>query len=111
MLRPVRIVPKTTAFLTLASLAGCGGGGGNGGAIVGPPPPPQPPTATFSQLHAFAIADGAIPIGLILADDGSSPLIADTDGNLYGAAQTGGGDPACEALGCGIVFKVDMQLP
>jgi len=55
-------------------------------------------------LHKFTGGtDGSNPIG---------PLVQDTDGNLYGVAQSGGGRPCPEKFeqipqsGCGVVFKL-----
>jgi uncharacterized repeat protein (TIGR03803 family) len=42
--------------------------------------------------------------------DGSNPVagvIMDTEGNLYGTTEFGGGSPNCGPLGCGVAFKLD----
>lgn len=58
---------------------------------------------TFAKrvLHTFSQAGGGGPIG---------PLVVDSDGNLYGTGFVGG-NAVCDPAGCGIVFKVAMQLP
>lgn len=57
------------------------------------------PNGTFTVLHTFTGgADGASPVGALVADSG---------GNLYGAAQVGG-NPNCDN-GCGTLFKIDVK--
>jgi uncharacterized repeat protein (TIGR03803 family) len=53
---------------------------------------------TYTVLHTFTGSpDGVYP----------SPLIRDSEGNLYGTAQAGGSDNSFCAFGCGMVFKID----
>lgn len=58
---------------------------------------------TFEKrvLHTFSQAGGRGTIG---------PLVVDDEGNLYGTGFVGG-NPICDPVGCGIVFKVAMRLP
>jgi uncharacterized repeat protein (TIGR03803 family) len=53
-------------------------------------------TSSYSIINEFSGADGASPIG---------NLIADSAGNLYGVTQGGGTSPFCPH-GCGTVFKL-----
>jgi uncharacterized repeat protein (TIGR03803 family) len=58
---------------------------------------PSTQAQTYTVLHAFAAgSDGAVP----------SPLIRDTQGNLYGTTKFGG-ITSCGNDTCGTVFKVD----
>ncbi len=54
------------------------------------------PGGTETVLHAFKYSDGYFP---------EAGLIADASGNFYGTTTQGGG-LGCEALGCGVVFKL-----
>jgi uncharacterized repeat protein (TIGR03803 family) len=57
------------------------------------------PDGTFTLLHAFTGGDdGAGPVGA---------LVADSAGNLYGAAQVGGNTKCYD--GCGTLFKIDAN--
>jgi uncharacterized repeat protein (TIGR03803 family) len=54
------------------------------------------PSGTFTSLWSFTGGvDGGAPAG---------GIIRETDGNLYGTTQSGGGDSNC--LGCGTVFRI-----
>jgi uncharacterized repeat protein (TIGR03803 family) len=55
------------------------------------------PDGSFTVLHAFQGADGADPVG---------GLVADGSGNLYGTAEEGGTVSAICPGGCGTVFKL-----
>jgi len=67
----------------------------------------QQQVATFTVLYAFPVST-----------DGAGPVVSfgDNAGNLYGAASRGGPlicfnhqcFPACQGLGCGVIFKLDM---
>ncbi len=58
------------------------------------------PDGTETILHSFAGgSDGDTP---------AAGLIADAQGNLYGTTIGGGGD-GCAGLGCGTVFKDQLQ--
>ena len=59
-------------------------------------------TETFEErvLYTFSPEEGGLPV---------APLVVDGDGNLYGTGLRGE-DLSCEG-GCGIAFKVAMQLP
>jgi len=58
--------------------------------------------ATLSVLHSFAGgADGAFPFAGLIADDA---------GIMYGTAWGGGNaGTGCDALGCGLVFRIDLD--
>jgi uncharacterized repeat protein (TIGR03803 family) len=68
------------------------------------------PSGTLTVLHSFtghdrrqpSLSDGAIPL---------AGLVRDSDGNLYGTTQYGGGSANCSndygTQGCGTVFKLD----
>lgn len=51
----------------------------------------------FSVVHSFNGNDGAYPIAVLV----------DGTGLLYGVSY--GGDPSCQALGCGVIFKIVQQ--
>jgi uncharacterized repeat protein (TIGR03803 family) len=53
----------------------------------------------FCQLSQCA--DGWDPL--------SGPLVLDSAGNIYGTAHLGGNPPACNRVGCGVVFKLDAS--
>lgn len=59
------------------------------------------PSGTLTILHRFAGADGTDPQG---------GVIADSSGNLYGAASSGG-DKNCpdSSTGCGTIYKIDTS--
>lgn len=61
----------------------------------------DPSTKDFKVIHTFCLlencADGAYPSG---------GLIADAEGNLYGAAFAGGNSPACGGIGCGVIYEL-----
>jgi uncharacterized repeat protein (TIGR03803 family) len=59
-------------------------------------------TQTFTVLHSFLGPEGALP---------KSGLAMDGTGNLYGAAQYGGGKGStlCVYDGCGVIFKLDAH--
>jgi uncharacterized repeat protein (TIGR03803 family) len=56
------------------------------------------PTGTLTVLHVFTGgSDGGHPTG---------PLIADSNGNLYGTTAVGGNFGCGEGYGCGVIFEV-----
>ncbi|HEV2378228.1 MAG TPA: choice-of-anchor tandem repeat GloVer-containing protein [Terriglobia bacterium] len=55
------------------------------------------PNGTLTVLHTFDVTDGSIPV---------AGLIQGTDGNFYGTTSQGGNLSACNAFGCGTIFKV-----
>lgn len=59
-----------------------------------------PPDGKGSILYAFQGGnDGGGPIG----------LVADGNGNLFGATVEGGSETACSGFGCGTVFKISTS--
>jgi uncharacterized repeat protein (TIGR03803 family) len=56
-------------------------------------------TGEETVLHTFSGSDGSPPQG---------PLVADSEGSLYGTTNAGG-DPSCHPpYGCGVVFKIKL---
>jgi uncharacterized repeat protein (TIGR03803 family) len=80
-------------------------GGAYGGGTVFELSPPSSPGGAWTEkvLYSFCsqtnCADGAQPLG---------PVLLDSHGNLYGAAEFGGNPniPLCGSSGCGVVFEL-----
>jgi len=60
-------------------------------------------TGTFTIVHTFCqetdCTDGIAP---------STPLMQDTNGNLYGFTVHGGDASACDDVGCGVLYSLDI---
>jgi uncharacterized repeat protein (TIGR03803 family) len=89
--------PDGTLALVKGKLYGTTTGGGSSG--FGTVFELAPGTTAWTETILYNFTNGA---------DGSTPiagLAADSEGNLYGAAYSGGSFAACDQ-GCGVVFKV-----
>jgi uncharacterized repeat protein (TIGR03803 family) len=52
---------------------------------------------TFTDLHDFHVTDGAYPL---------AGVTFDSQGNLYGTAEAGGGGTGCIGSGCGTIWEI-----
>ena len=58
---------------------------------------PSPTGWIYTDLHDFCRSDGAEP---------TSPVLLDSNGNLYGTTTEGGDTSACYVVGCGVVWEI-----
>lgn len=57
---------------------------------------PGPGGRTYTDLHDFNFTEGYSPLG---------GVVLDSNGNLYGTTQLGGGIPSC-GIGCGVIWEI-----